>query len=56
METSTLLGDTSVINVVPPNQEMQDLDLEVKDDPVSLLNMCFTANAEHKIRNCSKNV
>lgn len=31
VETSTSRGDMSVINAVRPNQEMQDLDLEVND-------------------------
>lgn len=52
METSTLLGDTSVTNVVPPNQEMQDLDVEVNDDLISLLDLQQTHKP--KTTNCNK--
>lgn len=46
METSTLLGDTSVINAVPPNQEMQDLGLEVNVGLVPLLEFCKNVKAQ----------
>lgn len=39
VETSTLRGGMSVTNAVPPNQEMQDLDLDLEvNDFVALVN------------------